>query len=408
MIENQEKELELFRKKFEASPSLFTNHQALAYMKLLKEEKLVEEATTVATGLLQHAPELTLYINTYGYLLYNAYIDIDEARIREDLELFYKKVKEILAVTKPEKYSPYFATINKAIRIITGSDDIDYYLLLEMLQHLDPEDLPSQPFINDSGKEFESKKERYYRLLVRALYETKKFKECIEEATVALSIPLKWHFNAKQWVQYYLALCFIETNQFEEAKSQLITLRNRLRGVDIDSIIYDIYRSSDNIREANLYVLYDFFEKGYTINNLDIYLRLLDSSKVSANNEIITIIDQFIYMLTKEENIAYTALFSHDESIDSSTLYDKVYNTVMNNLDLYIDRFQGMVVYYNKEQEIGTIVENNTRERIFFRQSDYVYDIDVQRKDHVSYAILPTFNSKKGEESSKAILILTI
>ena len=44
---------------------------------------------------------------------------------------------------------------------------------------------------------------------------------------------------------------------------------------------------------------------------------------------------------------------------------------------------------------------------IFFRQADYVYDEDVQRRDKVEYTPLETFDRKKNVVTSKAILIIT-
>lgn len=58
-----------------------------------------------------------------------------------------------------------------------------------MLNLLDPNLLDDKPFTNSEGKEFESKKERYYRLKVRALYNAKKYKECVETANNALALP---------------------------------------------------------------------------------------------------------------------------------------------------------------------------------------------------------------------------
>ena len=40
-----------------------------------------------------------------------------------------------------------------------------------------------------------------------------------------------------------------------------------------------------------------------------------------------------------------------------------------------IDRFEGKVVYYNKDKEFGSIDQNNdSGDHLFFRQSDYIYD----------------------------------
>ncbi len=405
MTESQEKALTLFRNKFEAGPSLFGDSQAYEYMKLLKELRLIDEASTVANSFLKDVPELTQYINTYGYLLYNVYIDIPEEKIRSDIDTFYQQAHKIIEITKPEKYSPFFATINKTIRIITGSPTINYDHLYDMLNHLNPDDLSTLPFINNAGKEFESKQERYYRLMVRALYETKQFEKCIETASKALSTDLKWHFNAQQWIAYYRALSLVEMKNFEEARTGLIALKNRLRGVDIDLLIYNIYKENNDIKEANIYILYSFFEKGYGIENIDVYKQLLNAACDTKDDELITLIDQFIFSITKEFEVAYTPL-KEQTATDSYALYDTLYNKLMSKLDLFIERKKGTIIYYNEEKTIGTIIDDETQERIYFRQSDFVYDENVQRRDQVSYTPLVTYNNKKRESSNKAILIL--
>lgn len=45
-----------------------------------------------------------------------------------------------------------------------------------MLNKLDVRLLSDKPFVNNEGREFESFKERYFRLKVRALFETKQYK----------------------------------------------------------------------------------------------------------------------------------------------------------------------------------------------------------------------------------------
>ena len=156
-------------------------------------------------------------------------------------------------------------SVNRAIKYLQKEKADDYEKLIEMLNLLDPNLLDDKPFTNSEGKEFESKKERYYRLKVRALYNAKKYKECVETANNALALPLKWHFNTLQWIDYQRACCLVELEQYEEAKKIFLSLHNRIRSIDFYEVLYKTNSNIGKYKEANAYLLYEFFEKVTTL-----------------------------------------------------------------------------------------------------------------------------------------------
>lgn len=167
---------------------------------------------------MSQCPNLKGYLNQYGYALYNKFINVDDEKIKENETLFFSVLEDILDVCKQERYSPMEPSVNRAIKYLQREKSSDYEKLIEMLNLLDPNLLDDKPFTNSEGKEFESKKERYYRLKVKALYDAKKHQECVQTANNALSLPLKWHFNTLQWINYQRACSLVELEQFEEAK----------------------------------------------------------------------------------------------------------------------------------------------------------------------------------------------
>lgn len=177
-----------------------------------------------------------------------------------------------------------------------------------MLNLLDPNLLDDKPFTNSEGKEFESKKERYYRLKVRALYNAKKYKECVETANNALALPLKWHFNTLQWIDYQRACCLVELEQYEEAKKIFLSLHNRIRSIDFYEVLYKTNSNIGKYKEANAYLLYEFFEKGYNIDHLNIYLRLKEATLRTEDADLIEIVDIFLTKLCQENNREYTSV----------------------------------------------------------------------------------------------------
>lgn len=409
MNENELKSLEVYNSKFKDDPASFNDFQANDYIRLLKKNENNDEAIEVGKTFMSLAPNLKGYLNQYGYALYNKYINIDDEKIKENETLFFDILDDILAICKQERYSPMEPSVNRAIKYLQKEKADDYEKLIELLNLLDPNLLDDKPFTNSEGKEFESKKERYYRLKVRALYNAKKYKECVETANNALALPLKWHFNTLQWIDYQRACCLVELEQYEEAKKIFLSLHNRIRSIDFYEVLYKTNSNIGKYKEANAYLLYEFFEKGYNIDHLNIYLRLKEATLRTEDADLIEIVDIFLTKLCQENNREYTSVNDYGDKYsdqNSDELYDIMYDKIMNNLDKYVERIEGTVVHYNRQKELGTISRYD-EDGIFFRQEDYVYDEEVQRHDKVEYTPIETFDNKKGIVTSKAILIVT-
>ena len=409
MNENELKSLEVYNSKFKDDPASFNDFQANDYIRLLKKNENNDEAIEVGKTFMSLAPNLKGYLNQYGYALYNKYINIDDEKIKENETLFFGILDDILAICKQERYSPMEPSVNRAIKYLQKEKADDYEKLIEMLNLLDPNLLDDKPFTNSEGKEFESKKERYYRLKVRALYNAKKYKECVETANNALALPLKWHFNTLQWIDYQRACCLVELEQYEEAKKIFLSLHNRIRSIDFYEVLYKTNSNIGKYKEANAYLLYEFFEKGYNIDHLNIYLRLKEATLRTEDADLIEIVDIFLTKLCQENNREYTSVNDYGDKYsdqNSDEIYDIMYDKIMNNLDKYVERIEGTVVHYNRQKELGTISRYD-EDGIFFRQEDYVYDEEVQRHDKVEYTPIETFENKKGIVTSKAILIVT-
>ena len=409
MNENELKSLEVYNSKFKDDPASFNDFQANDYIRLLKKNENNDEAIEVGKTFMSLAPNLKGYLNQYGYALYNKYINIDDEKIKENETIFFGILDDILAICKQERYSPMEPSVNRAIKYLQKEKADDYEKLIEMLNLLDPNLLDDKPFTNSEGKEFESKKERYYRLKVRALYNAKKYKECVETANNALALPLKWHFNTLQWIDYQRACCLVELEQYEEAKKIFLSLHNRIRSIDFYEVLYKTNSNIGKYKEANAYLLYEFFEKGYNIDHLNIYLRLKEATLRTEDADLIEIVDIFLTKLCQENNREYTSVNDYGDKYsdqNSDELYDIMYDKIMNNLDKYVERIEGTVVHYNRQKELGTISRYD-EDGIFFRQEDYVYDEEVQRHDKVEYTPIETFDNKKGIVTSKAILIVT-
>ena len=402
MNENELKSIERYFNKFNEDAASFNEFEANDFIKLLKNNGRNDDAIEVGNTFLQMAPSLKGYINQYGYALYNKFINIDDEKIKEKESLFFDILEDILGICKQEKYSPVEPAINRAIKYALNQTPINYDLMIKMLNKLDVKLLSDKPFVNNEGREFESFKERYFRLKVRALFETKQYKVCVECANQALATPLKWHYNALQWIKYYRGCALLELKEYDEANREFISLHNRIKGVNFYEVLYKTNATVGKVKEANAYLLYEFFENGYALEQLPLYQRLNEDS---GNELLIKVVHSFIKALCNEnqKECDFTIDVKY-QGKDSSSLYDEMYDLIMSHLDSLVTRKSGKVVYYNEQNQFGNISVYD-HDPIFFRQADFAYDEEVERNIRVNYTVLPTYDSKKQRLTEKAILV---
>ena len=410
MDKREPKDLTIYNQRFEEDPSSFNDFQAMDYVRELKNQGHTDEAIEVGKTFLQVGENLTSFINHYGYALYNKFINIDENEIKEKESLFFSMVDEIASLCKQEKYSPLEATINKAMKYVMNQHPIDYQKLSDLLDKLDPLSASVEPFVNNAGKEYESKREKWYRLKVRCAYELKDYSQCVEVANMAFTQPIKWHYNNLNWVKYYRASALVQLKRFEEAENEFLSLGNKIPSVDSFEILYDLYRNTGKEKEAYTNLIYKFFVSGFDSKQLPLYEKVLEMVKTDEHQqEVIALANALVYQIKAETSQSLEELTIDEKykDVDSSSLYDRFYNQLMEHLDSYIDRYEGRVVYYNNAKEFGSIYQEDD-DNLFFRQADYIYDEEVQKRDVVEYSVMKTFDVKKQVPTTKAILLKTL
>lgn len=409
MEKREPKDLTNYDKRFEEDPSSFNDFQAMDYVKELKNQGRTDDAIEVGKTFLQVCEELTGYINHYGYALYNKFINVDEDTIQNKEDLFFSIVDEIASLCKQEKYSPLEATINKAMKYVLNQKPVNYKKLLELLDKLDAQTLSTDPFINAAGKEYESKREKWYRLKVRSLFELGEYTQCLEYANIALTQPLKWHYNNLNWVKYYRACSLVKLERYEEAENAFISLGNKIPTGDSFDILFKLYMNTGKEKEAYTQLIYKFFVSGYSTDQLPLYEMILDMVSHGQNQDILDYCQALVYKIKEETNQDLTNNTIKDQlkQSNSSELYDRLYNQLMEHLDNYIDRYEGKIVYYNQDKEFGTIYQDDD-DNLFFRQADYIYDEIVEKRDVVEYSVIKTYDRKKQLPTTKAVLLKTL
>ncbi len=410
MDKREPKDLTVYTQRFEEDPSSFNDFQAMDYVRELKNQNRNDEAIEVGRTFLQVGEGLTSFINHYGYALYNKFINVDDTVIAQKEDLFFSMVDEIASLCKQERFSPLEATINKAMKYILNQKPVDYQKLSHLLDKLNPLESTIEPFVNKDGKEFESKREKWYRLKVRCYYELEDYKACVETANIALTQPIKWHYNNLNWLKYYRASSLVHLQHYEEAENEFLSLGQKIPVGDSFDVLYELYINTGKEKQAYTNLVYKFFTSGYSLDQLPLYTKLLDMILTNENEkETIALANAFVYQVKSESQLDVNDLTIDEQykTMNSSDLFDRLYNQLMEHLDAYIERQEAKVVYYNEDKGFGSLYQEDD-DNLFFRQADYIYDEEVKKHDVVEYSVMKTYDTKKGRPTTKAILLKTL
>lgn len=410
MDKREPKDLTVYTQRFEEDPSAFNDFQAMDYVRELKNQNRNDEVIEVGRTFLQVGEGLTSFINHYGYALYNKFINVDDTVIAQKEDLFFSMVDEIASLCKQERFSPLEATINKAMKYILNHKPVDYQKLSHLLDKLNPLESTIEPFVNKDGKEFESKREKWYRLKVRCYYELEDYKTCVETANIALTQPIKWHYNNLNWLKYYRASSLVHLQRYEEAENEFLSLGQKIPVGDAFDVLYELYINTGKEKEAYTSLVYKFFTSGYSLDQLPLYTKLLDMILTNEHEkETIALASAFVYQVKAESQLDVSDLTIDEQykAMNSSDLFDRLYNQLMEHLDAYIDRQEAKVVYYNEDKGFGSLYQEDD-DNLFFRQADYIYDEEVKKHDVVEYSVMKTYDAKKGRPTTKAILLKTL
>lgn len=406
MEESKVKDLTAYKNRFEEDASSFSEFQARDFVKELKDQGKTDEAIEVGRTFLEMAPELKGYINYFGYALYNKYINISDEEISKNESLFYGILEEIAKYCKQERYSPLEAAVNKAIKHVLKATPVDYKKLSELLDYLDAPALEDKPFVNKDGKEFESKKEKWYRMKIRALYELESYRACVETANIAFTYNLKWHYNNLNWVKYYRASSLVELGRYEEAENEFIALQGHFNAVDSFEILYKLYMNTNREDDAYTLLIDKFFKGGFDYKNIEDYKKISAMTKSKGQDKAHALAECLIKKLEEENANTYEADVDLAEYADltASDAFDRVYSEVVYHLENYITRHEGKVVFYNHDKNFGSIFQDG-EENLFFRQADFLDDEEVEKYDVVEYSVIKTYDRKRQQMSSKAVLL---
>jgi len=157
--------------------------------------------------------------NVLAWSLYYQYVKNNEKSDTKPLTVY---AEEILSLCKKEDtYSPFTVTIFQVLDVLGKKFPYPAETVLEWAERLDPALLDENPaeIVRPDGKKTElaSRREQYFMVITRALYECARYEECIEKCDQALSHLTVFHYDNDIWFRRRKALCLYYMGNITEA-----------------------------------------------------------------------------------------------------------------------------------------------------------------------------------------------
>lgn len=243
---------ELYAQLWENYPPACDEWTAWNYARVLRKLNRSQDALEVCQQGRANKPDFDRLNQVYGWALYDVYMKGADESL--DHQQFFKAAHEIVTLTKQEKYSPYTWIVFRVVDYLKKKPNPSYATILEWLDKLNPELLSSEersaPSSDDHNDTYASEQEKWYTTRARALWETKRYKECIEVCTQALHVIPHFHYVFDVWLRWYRARCLRAMNQPQEALSDLRYVESKKRDFFIKHEIAQAYFQLGDLQNA--------------------------------------------------------------------------------------------------------------------------------------------------------------
>ncbi|HQK36972.1 MAG TPA: tetratricopeptide repeat protein [Bacteroidales bacterium] len=176
------------------------------------------EAETFCRSYLEKEEMFQPLGNVLAWALYCQYLRNEQ----EEEAVVTGIAEEITTLCRQEdQYSPYVTTVFRVLELLGKKFPYPADQILYWTGKLNPGQLDDTPAkINrPEGKEMElaSRREQYYMVVTRALYESARYEECAERCDEVLSGGLQLHYDNVVWFRRRKALCLYYMGRTEEA-----------------------------------------------------------------------------------------------------------------------------------------------------------------------------------------------
>lgn len=220
------KALPIYEKMYTQFHDQLNEFDLWGYAYCLQKLEHYQQALDISHEGLKRFPESVFLKNTYSWAIFYLHIQPEPVNRRD---VFFKAARAIMRFSDPaNKYSPYTITVFSVIDLLELNYELNADQILEWIHRLDPKHLDKAPFefVNAKDKTVvnASAFEKYYAILIKALYETGHYETCIVKADEALSEIKHFHNGNEIWIPRNKALSMHALGQHQECVDILSSL----------------------------------------------------------------------------------------------------------------------------------------------------------------------------------------
>lgn len=379
-----------------------------SYAFCLQHTHQYEKGIEIAKYTLEKYPQFPNTKNVYCWCLY--YVKIKPPV--KNKEEYIKNATEIILNCIQEKFSPFTKTIFKVAKNVYGKPNFNGEKTIEWVSKLNPELLSDEVSISpNQEREQASDKEKYYSLIINALFEKKEFEKCLQTCDFALNIFSKFHYDNDIWFKRKKAQCFLNTNQLEQSLTIYEEILKRKSDWFIMHEIAELYLKMNNLDKAIKFACDAAFSSGDADKKMKLYELLANLSIKKGEKEIAKKHIALVYTIRKEQewNLEKISNTITKFKVDITNLKDA------RNQERELKKDWEVLMFADKELSIGIIHSLLPNGKAgFIRTTDkksYYFDLRnfVGRKElvipekEVTFFLEDGFDRKKNQPTKIAV-----
>lgn len=293
--------------------------------------------------------------------------------------------------------------------------------ILEWIDRLEKTTLDSTPYTyeNKDGKttELASKKEQYYLLKAKALFELNQSQDCIECCQEGLEAFSKFHYDNDIWFKRLIALSNAKLLNIEEAIIQLKELLKKKNEWFIQKEIAELLLQVNKIDEAEKYAIDGVLNFGDADKKLNLYLLVANilwqkgkGDEAKKHIEFVCRIRQDKQWRIDNDLQRQVSLFSIDLSkLSGFKALQNELQQIWGNIKFGTqDQFKGYVKSILSNGKAG-FVEIERGKSYYFQLKDFKGRRDLIREGQkITFFLEDSFDKKKNQVTKNAVHIKPI
>lgn len=385
------------------------------YAFCLRHLQEYDNALQICREVYKLKPDFRYNNDVYAWCIYYKEISNNDV---SDESTFLKAAEAILKLSKQAKYSPYEVTVFKVLDFYNNKPIFPAGEILKWTARLDPLILDDTTFVGKTKdgkkKELASRKEKYYMLRTKALFENKNFTECINLSEFALSNFKKFHYDNDIWFKRHIANSNFMMGKLDIAVNQLKEILQKKKEWFIQKEIADVYFKKRDYKNSLKYAVASAINFGKIDNKVHLF-ELLYEILIALKNPVLAKKHIEMVCLIRKNN-------KWNFSDDFSKLLDKLkidieilpqFNTLKSELKSnwkqlkYSDKKinSGIIKTILPHGKAGFVI-SETNESYYFSVSNInFHPKQLSEGLKVSFYIEDSFDKKKQQNSKIAVNI---